>query len=99
MQEMGINVIPTISWSTPDSFEWCFDGEPEESTVAVSSVGCMNSLSKKKLFLSGYNAMIDKLHPETIIFYGDIPKECRGNIVKVNKFTDKWKEAVTDQWK
>lgn len=29
MHEAGIQVIPTISWSTPDSFDWCFDGEPE----------------------------------------------------------------------
>lgn len=28
LQEYGINVIPTISWSTPDSYHWCFDGEP-----------------------------------------------------------------------
>lgn len=27
-QDHGITVIPTIAWSTPDSYEWCFDGEP-----------------------------------------------------------------------
>ena len=26
LQEHGVHVIPTISWSTLDSFEWCFDG-------------------------------------------------------------------------
>ncbi len=46
LQEADVNVIPIISWSTPDSFEWCFDGELEGSTVAVSSVGCMNSIGK-----------------------------------------------------
>ena len=53
LQEAGIQVIPTISWSTPDSFEWCFDGEPGGATVAVSSVGCMNGKEKKALFLAG----------------------------------------------
>ena len=47
LQEYGCRVIPTISWSTPDSYEWCFDGEPEGGTVAISSVGCMNSIDKK----------------------------------------------------
>lgn len=28
LQMYGIDVIPTISWSDRDSFEWCFDGEP-----------------------------------------------------------------------
>lgn len=35
-QAHGIKVIPTISWSTPDSFAWCFDGEPIGGAVAVS---------------------------------------------------------------
>lgn len=34
-QAHGIKVIPTISWSTPDSFAWCFDGEPIGGAVAV----------------------------------------------------------------
>lgn len=32
LQENGVDVIPTISWSTPDSYEWCFDGEPTNGT-------------------------------------------------------------------
>mgnify|MGYP000668335336 CR=1 FL=1 len=27
-QAHGMTVIPTISWSDHDSYEWCFDGEP-----------------------------------------------------------------------
>lgn len=95
LQAHGVHVIPTISWSTPDSFEWCFDGEPKNSTVAVSSVGCNNVI---KEFVDGYNAMIAALNPSTIIFYGDVPKQCTGNIVRVKKFTDKWKEVTTNGW-
>lgn len=94
LQEAGIQVIPTISWSTPDSFEWCFDGEPEGGTVAISSVGCMNGKESKALFLAGYNEMVRRLHPETIIFYGSVPDECMGNIVRVKAFYEKFKEAV-----
>ena len=35
-QDHGITVIPTIAWSTPDSYEWCFDGEPVGGDVIVS---------------------------------------------------------------
>ena len=96
MQEAGIQVIPTISWSTPDSYNWCFDGEPEGGTVAVSSVGCMNGKKKKELFLSGYNAMIEKLHPESIIFYGKMPEECKGNIVRIKSFSDRFSKAICE---
>lgn len=34
-QEQGLTVIPTICWSTPDSYEWCFDGEPHESIMMI----------------------------------------------------------------
>lgn len=96
LHERGINVIPTISWSTPDSFEWCFDGEPTGGTVAVSSVGCMNSRAKKELFLTGYAEMMRCLQPESILFYGNVPKECMGKIVRIKAFQDKFNEAVCE---
>ena len=96
LQEYGCRVIPTISWSTLDSYDWCFDGEPEGGTVAVSSVGCMNSKKKKELFLSGYNAMIERLHPESIVFYGKVPEECKGNIVRIKAFHDRFSKAICE---
>lgn len=62
--------------------------------MAVSSVGVMNSKEKKMLFLAGYKEMVRRLHPETIIFYGTVPKECMGNIVRVRAYQDKFKEAL-----
>lgn len=41
----------------------------------------------------GYDAMLERLAPEKIIFYGNVPDECRGNIVRIKAFTDKFKEA------
>lgn len=98
MQERGITVIPTISWSTPDSFEWCFDGEPVGGCVAVSSVGCLVSAESKKLFVDGYMEMVRRLHPEKIIFYGSVPGECTGNIVRIKAFREKFKEVLCDGW-
>lgn len=98
LQEAEIQVIPTISWSTQDSFAWCFDGEPEGGAVAVSSVGVMNSKEKKALFLSGYEEMVRRLSPETIIFYGTVPDECMGNIVRVRAFTERFNEVLCNGW-
>ena len=98
MQMMGCKVIPTIAWSDKESFNWCFDGEPEGGTVAVSSVGCMRDKESKNLFMDGYNEMVRRLQPETIIFYGKIPDECMGNIIHVKAFTDKFKEAKCNGW-
>lgn len=98
LQENGIQVIPTICWSTPDSYEWCFDGEPTHGVVAVSSVGTQKSKVAKELFVSGYKEMIRRLEPETIIFYGNIPEECKGNIVRIRAFQERFSEAKCNGW-
>lgn len=93
-----MDVIPTIGWSTPDSYEWCFDGEPTNSVVAVSSVGTQNNEEAKELFVLGYKEMVKRLEPETIIFYGSIPEECKENIVHIKAFHEKFKEARCNGW-
>lgn len=92
-QENGIRVIPTISWSDPGSWDWCFDGEPEGYTVAVSSVGTQNSAETRQLFLEGYREMMTRLQPSTVVMYGDVPDECQGNIVQVKSFQSKWRKV------
>ena len=91
-------MIPTVCWSDKESFEWCFDGEPTQSVVGVSSVGTQKSKDTKRKFLDGYFEMVDRLQPTQIIFYGNVPEECNGNIVRVKQFTDKWNEAEVSQW-
>lgn len=89
MQVHGINVVPTISWSDKESYDWCFDGEPKYGVVAVSSVGCMNNEEKKQMFMDGYEEMIKRLEPETILFYGNVPESCSGNIVNIKSYIQK----------
>ena len=97
-QSLGLQVIPTIAWSDSDSFDWCFDGTPKGATVAVSSVGTQNNNETKRLFLAGWHEMMDILQPETVIFYGDVPQECKANIVRVKAFYEKFTEVKIDGW-
>jgi hypothetical protein len=73
MQHHGITVIPTVSWSDPSSYEWAFDGIEPNGTVAVSSVGCLGTREALKSFFDGYNHMMEKLTPQTILFHGSVP--------------------------
>lgn len=90
-EEHGVTVIPTIGWSDRQSFEWCFDGEPTGGMVAVSSIGTQNRSETKAAFLYGYDVMLERLQPKTILFYGNVPKECKGNIVRIPPFYEKFK--------
>lgn len=91
-QDHGITVIPTISWSDHDSFDWCFDGEPMGGTVAVSSVGTQGNPRSAQLFLDGYREMLIRLKPAEIILYGTAPPGCEGNIVPVVPYQRRLKQ-------
>ena len=68
------------------SFAWCFDGEPIGGTVAISSVGTQKTPETRRLFLLGYSEMLIRLKPEKILFFGDVPDGCTGNIERHTSF-------------
>lgn len=89
LESFGVQVIPTACWGLKESFEFCFDGMPKNSIVAVSSVGCMKNIEAKKLFLEGYNEMIMRLSPSKILFYGKITNEIsQENIIHLSHSMD-----------
>lgn len=45
-QSHGVRVIPTATWSTPDTYELCWAGLPRGGAVAVSAVGIGRSQEK-----------------------------------------------------
>lgn len=83
-QSEGLTVIPTISWSTARSYEFCFDAVEKGSIVAVSTVGCRRA---KRPFLRGYQEMLSRIEPEAVICFGAPFQEMEGNIITV----DYWK--------
>ncbi len=86
-QDAGLTVIPTVGWSTPDSFAWCFDGDPVGGLVAVSSVGTQMDLIGKDLFLSGYQEMQRRLQPSQVLFYGPVPSEIDpASVIQIQPF-------------
>lgn len=94
LQREGVKVYPTVCWSDERSLDWCFDGEPVGGTVAVSSVGAMKYPEARRMFLRGYAAMMERLKPETVIFYGDVPEECGGgNVVRLTPFGSRFDAA------
>lgn len=87
-QEWDITVIPVIRWMFPDSYDWCFDGEPKNSVVAVSNVGCVKDPELKKMFNDGYKVMLERLQPTKILFYGSTLGGYDGNVVYIKQQTE-----------
>lgn len=74
-QMHGIKVIPSIGWVEEKNYEWCFDGEPKNSIIAISSLGLMQDPEVKKTFEKGCKKALDELNPSKILWYGK-PIEC-----------------------
>lgn len=97
-QQLGLDVIPDVVWGEEDTFDWCFDGIPKHSTVAVSSVGVKNDENWNgkvdSLFLKGYNAMMERLEPTTVLYYGDMISGVEGNIIRIPSFYEQRRQKI-----
>ena len=82
-QEVGLEVIPTVGWSTPESYSFAFLGLEKGTTVAVSTVGAKQG-DKKSLFIQGYNAMIEEVKPNAVYCYGKPLQEMQGNVFHID---------------
>lgn len=102
-QSLGIDVIPDVVWGTKESFEFCFDGIPKHSTVAVSTVGVKRDKDwnneTSSLFRDGYNEMIKRLEPTAILFYGDMIDGLEGNIIKIPSFYEEKRKMLNERMK
>lgn len=68
---LGYNVINNVRWGTKESWEYCFDGIPQNSIVAIGIVGSSYHYTEnRQLFDNGFLEMIKRLKPHTIIVYG-----------------------------
>lgn len=80
-QDNGITVIPTVTWSDADSLQYCLDGIPKHSTIAISTMG-EGRWAKWQSLRNNWNFVIDTLQPDCILLYGkDLSKELSGNII------------------
>ena len=80
-QSKGKIVYPMMSWSTPQSYSYCFDAVEPHGVVAVGMTGCKEN--NKSSFLRGYDAMLERLEPETVICVGNPFPEMRGKLIVV----------------
>ncbi|MDR1840853.1 MAG: DUF4417 domain-containing protein [Holophagales bacterium] len=75
LQSNGIRIVPNIRWADERTYEFAFDGVSCGGTVAVGSHGCIKSNADRGYFLRGFDEMLRRLRPDTIVVYGRIPKE------------------------
>lgn len=70
LQSRGIRVIPTLRWVCPSDYAFVTSGIEIGSVFAVSSYGCYRDPDLKFEFERGLIAIVEKLKPAAIMFYG-----------------------------
>ena len=90
-QSQGYLVIPTVSWSNTDSFDFCFAGIEPGSVVAIATVGLQNNLAAKVSFRVGFDEMNQRLRPKHILCYGQFPEEIETN-VEITTYPTFWEK-------
>ena len=93
-QELGFQVIPTVSWSTPESFAFCFEGLPRNNVVAVSARGVKVGVSEQRArFMSGFREMVERLSPSAVLAYGGLPDEAY-MLATIISYSTRWDRRV-----
>jgi hypothetical protein len=90
-QANGLTVIPTVSWSTAVSYDFCFLGIPRHSVVAVATVGLRwrQDETARTLFVAGFREMLRRLSPSRVLCYGDLPPLCH-DLVEIISYPTRW---------
>lgn len=84
MHMNDIKVIPSVSIADKDSYDWCFDGLPQNSILSVCTNGRIKAKESRIEFCEGFKVMVDKLHPTKVIIVGRIPDELNTDVDIVN---------------
>ncbi len=69
-QDAGITVIPTVSWAEEATFDFCFDGLPENSVLSISTIGVKNSPEAMSIWRAGVTELIKRKKPKALLVYG-----------------------------
>ena len=102
-QSQGLDVIPDVVWGDRESFSYCFDGIPDHSVVAVSSVGVKNDKNwngeNAEMFKAGYDEMLNRLKPKKVLYYGDMIDGLDGDIIQIPSYYAEKREYLNQKAK
>lgn len=89
-QSNGVEVIPTACWSTPDSFDFCFDGIPDYGTTAIAAIGAKSNKEHVALYRAGVQELINRKRPRLLLVYGRLQHCDDFDLPEVREYPTFW---------
>lgn len=73
----GIEVIPCVIWGSENTWDFAFEGLPENGTLALGTLGPgSNRQEAIQVFVDGLEQLLKLASPKLLLTYGPLPKEC-----------------------
>lgn len=93
MQDEGMNVIPSLTWNGPESYEYCFADLPKGGTFAVSTVGSVRREESRAVWRAGMETAINTLEMGSLVVYGTMIDFDNRGVPVVNIPARRWGNA------
>jgi hypothetical protein len=88
-------MIPTAGFGPEKTWDWCFDGLPMNSSVAVTTNGTLDDPEARRIFVGGIDALVHIVYPKNLIVCGKYPEWLNNkypnvNIVGIPSYGQQW---------
>lgn len=95
IQKAGGIMIPTAGFGPERTWEWCFDGLPMHSSLAITTNGTLGDPEARRIFVGGVDALVSIKQPCNLVVCGRYPswldkKYPNVNIVGIPSFSQQW---------
>lgn len=84
----GVPTIPVVEWSEYSDLDWCMDGIPKFSTIAIGTYGSNRNAASRYALLKGIERICCDVSPSTLLVYGNEMREiqslCKNVVFKEN---------------
>lgn len=95
-QERGLKMIPLIRVGYEEDWDWCFDGYPIGSIIAISTVTSGKSKELIDLGMRAYNEVLKRLEPKEVLIYSNSVDYFPGNVRYIKYSIDKHIKGIDD---
>ncbi|WP_173472881.1 DUF4417 domain-containing protein [Eubacterium ruminantium] len=88
-------MIPTAGFGPEKTWDWCFDGLPMNSSVAVTTNGTLDDPEARRIFVGGIDALVHTVYPKNLIVCGKYSEWLNNkypnvNIVGIPSYGQQW---------
>ena len=71
-ESRGLNVIPSVRWTSRADYDIAFSGIPLGSIVAVGTYGAIRDRILRKSLFEGLEELVNRLKPSCLLIYGSL---------------------------